>query len=494
MFDRNLNANGTVGVTGSSQTGRENPADANSKPLESVFANLTSYKNRNGAIWGRGEMHVFKNVKLADSAMDFTHASGEFGRLPFTSKVVDSLFVGETENIGNPTTASEKAYGRSLPKPELPDYPIRGYEYYDYRHDIENTTFVNFEDNATRKSGAISNLLFSSFGVSTNNAFERVKFEKAKPVYFPPMEGNRKWASDNGGSSSFKTAAYKDKDGSLGMGPNSYVLIHDGVNNSVAVDAVDGTCRIEPTWNAAVCKGDVGRLTINNGAAGGGGGGRGGPGGGAGAGGGAGRGGAPGGGAGRGGPGAGGAPRGAAPGGNNFVAQGPGGGAPRGGAPGAGGAGRGGPGGGAPGGAGRGGPGGGAPGGAGRGGPGGGAPGGAQGGGAAQQPLVLIQRNGKEFPYTAVTNIRGGTELKVATERPTVGFSIAEMDKGSWVIFELPGFTSAASGTAVESLDALRSATATSYYKGTGALWVKLVSNGDQIAPPSPPTTLTVNR
>jgi cell migration-inducing and hyaluronan-binding protein len=82
----------------------------------------------------------------------------------------------------------------------------------------------------------------------------------------------------------------------------------------------------------------------------------------------------------------------------------------------------------------------------------------------------------------------------VATERPTVGFSIAEMDKGSWVIFELPGFTSAASGTAVESLDALRSATATSYYKGTGALWVKLVSNGDQIAPPSPPTTLTVNR
>src|SRR5262245_33488389 len=211
-------------------------------------------------------MHVFRNVKLADNAMGYTHASGAFGRYAFTSQVVDSLFVGETENIGNPTTDAEKAYGRSLPKPTLPDFPIHGYEYYDYRHDVVNTTFRNFEDNATRKSGAISNLLFSSFGVSTNNAFERVKFVNAKPVYFPPMAGNAKWASDNGGSTSYKTAAYKDKDGSLGAGPNSYVLIHDGVNDSIAVDAQ--ACEIKPTWNAAVCKGDVGRLTFGGGGGG----------------------------------------------------------------------------------------------------------------------------------------------------------------------------------------------------------------------------------
>ena len=98
------------------------------------------------------EMHVFRNVKLADNANGFTHASGAFGRYAFTSKVVDSLFVGETENIGNPRTDAEKAYGRSLPKPELPDFPIHGYEYYDYRHDVVNTTFVNYQDNATRKS------------------------------------------------------------------------------------------------------------------------------------------------------------------------------------------------------------------------------------------------------------------------------------------------------------------------------------------------------
>jgi cell migration-inducing and hyaluronan-binding protein len=49
------------------------------------------------------------------------------------------------------------------------------------------------------------------------------------------------------------------------------------------------------------------------------------------------------------------------------------------------------------------------------------------------------------------------------------------MDKGSWAIFELPGFTSAAVGAPQDSLDALRAAKATSYFKDKNSLWVKLV-------------------
>ena len=67
----------------------------------------------------------------------------------------------------------------------------------------------------------------------------------------------------------------------------------------------------------------------------------------------------------------------------------------------------------------------------------------------------------------------------MTTERPSVNLSVTELDAGSWVMFELPGFTTAASGTAQDSLDALRKASATSYYKGNGSLWVKLVSTGD---------------
>ena len=59
---------------------------------------------------------------------------------------------------------------------------------------------------------------------------------------------------------------------------------------------------------------------------------------------------------------------------------------------------------------------------------------------------------------------------------------LSELDKGSWVMFELPGFTTAASGTQENSLDALRKASDTSYYKGKDALWVKVVSTGDRPA------------
>ena len=442
MFDRNLNPNNTFGVTGSSHTGLENPADPNSKPVVAVFEDLTSYKNRNGAIWGRGELHMFKNVKVADNAIGFTHASGAFGRYEYTSRVVDSLFVGETENVGNPQTAVEKAYGRSLPKPMLPDYPIRGYEYYDYRHDVVNTTFRNFEDNATRKTGAISNLLFSSFGVSTNNSFEHLKFENAKPVYFPPMEGNAKWASDNAGSSSYKTAAYRDKDGSLGGGPNSFVIINDGVNDSIATDVE--ACQIKADWNAAVCKGDVGRLSFAA------------PGGGLGGGAGAPRPGA-----------AGAAPAGAAGAGPNAVVGGPGA-APAAGAP--------------------------RPAAAGPGGAAGG-PGGAIGGGAPAQPPVVLSRNGKTYTIAGATNVRAGTTIKLTTERPSINLSLTELDQGSWVIFELPGFTAAASGTQQNSLDALRKASDTSYFKNKDALWVKVVSIGDSgTGAPGGGTSVQVSR
>ncbi len=91
---------------------------------------------------------------------------------------------------------------------------------------------------------------------------------------------------------------------------------------------------------------------------------------------------------------------------------------------------------------------------------------------------MVLSRNGKEYNVTG-TNIRAGTEIKVTTERPTVSLSLTELNKGSWVIFQLPGFTTAASGTQQNSLEELRKASDTSYFKDKDALWVKVVSNGE---------------
>jgi len=411
MLDRNINIENVFGLAGPSYMPKADPADPNSPSVDALFENLTTYKNRNGGVWARGERHVFRNLKSADNAIGFTSSTGSFGDDLYTSLVVDSLFVGETENIGNPVTPEEIAYGRSLPKRLIPDYPIHGYEYYDYRHDVVNTTFVNYQDNEQRGSGALTWLLFTGAGVTTENTITGATFVNAKPVYFPKID--LRFDSDQRNGSAYRTAAIHDLDGSTTGIPDSYVLIHDGENDSVATD---DSCEIHPTWNASVCAGDIGRLqfSIRRG----------------------------------------GATRGAqlalrdvalrsvaparaggpAPG----AAAGPGAGATR-----AGGAGRG----------------------ARAGGPGGG----------AQQPIIL-SRNGKDFEMTLNQGtVRAGTEIRVLTERPEVPISLSEMAKDSWVVFELPGFASADSGKEQDSLDALRQATETSYFKGPDAVWVKLV-------------------
>ena len=254
MGDRAPRADGHFAVGG--YISLVNPADANSAQAESVVEDFTSYKNRNSGIWARGELRLYKNLKMADNGIGFTQASGNFGQSAYTSRVVDSRFVGETENIGNPRTPAEMAYGRSLPQPEVADFPIRAYEFYDYHHELDNNTFVNYQDNATRKTGAISYLLFTSFGMSSNNTVQRSKFINAKPVYFPPIDN--RWSNDDYGNTVYKTSVFNDKDGTITGVANSYIVNITGID-------VDEACEVKPTWNAVVCKGDIGRMNVGGG-------------------------------------------------------------------------------------------------------------------------------------------------------------------------------------------------------------------------------------
>jgi hypothetical protein len=100
----------------------------------------------------------------------------------------------------------------------------------------------------------------------------------------------------------------------------------------------------------------------------------------------------------------------------------------------------------------------------------------------AAPPVVLI-RNGRKFTVNGDTTVLAGTEIRAESVAPSLNISLRELDNGSWVIFELPGYTTAATGTAQTSMDALRSASSTSFYRGEGILWVKLVSNGGGARP-----------
>jgi len=420
MIDRHINQDNTFGLASIPLLPLADPADLESEVLESHFEDLTSYKNRNGGLWGRGDMYVYSNMKLADNAIGMTQAAGDIGSLPFSSRLVDGLVVGETDNIGNPTTPEEIAYGRSLPKPAIPDFPIRGYEYYDYRDDVINTTFVNFQDNAQRKTGALSFLLFTSAGLSTGSTIEGAEFINAKPVYFPKFDS--RFDNDNRGGDAYRTLSFRDLDGSVTGIPDSQVILHDGEHDSVVTD---DTCEIHPTWNASVCTGDIGRLNLSD-------------------------------------------ARGWLPAAVDLESRTArfaliGGLSPD----------------------------------------------------APDTPLVQAQRaalfsrrppqapialvrNGKEFKvFSDQSTVKAGTEIQVKTEREEVTLSLAEMDEGSWVMFELPGFSNSVSGMEQHSMDALHLADETSWFNDGESMWVKLVAAPpvmEVIRPTDLQASITVSR
>jgi cell migration-inducing and hyaluronan-binding protein len=100
----------------------------------------------------------------------------------------------------------------------------------------------------------------------------------------------------------------------------------------------------------------------------------------------------------------------------------------------------------------------------------------------------MLSRNGRRWEYTGQTTIRSGADVRVETSRKNLSLSLNEMNDGSWVVFELPGFTNAAGGTPESSLKALRDARDTAYFKDGDTLWVKLVVDN------AAGTTVTIGR
>lgn len=89
----------------------------------------------------------------------------------------------------------------------------------------------------------------------------------------------------------------------------------------------------------------------------------------------------------------------------------------------------------------------------------------------------MLSRGDREHTITAGgSNVRAGTTIKLTTERDQVPLRLTELDQGSWVMFEIPGFNTADAGTQQTSLAALRNASETSWYKENDTLWVKVVS------------------
>jgi cell migration-inducing and hyaluronan-binding protein len=173
----------------------------------------------------------------------------------------------------------------------------------------------------------------------------------------------RRWASDLGRSAAYRSAAFRDLDGSVGGIPGAYIVI----DNGIAAD--DEACEIKASWNAAICRGDIGRFSIAG----------------------------------------------------NFS-------------------------------------------------------------GFETGPIadpIILERKGRRFEYTGETTIGSGAEVKVETARDTLTLSLTQMDDGSSVLLELPGFAAATGAAQASSLAELREARQTSYFRDGETLWAKLVVDND---------------
>nr|CAG4709330.1 unnamed protein product [Naegleria fowleri] len=159
--------------------------------VDAIFEGLISYKNRGYGIWARGGPLVFKNLTLFDNR-------NQMNSPPGPSIIMDSLFIAETDNVGEagyrPTI---DVGGRSRPDfySTATKFVIKGYETYDNGGPqiLVNVTFRNFMPDSFRQSGALGQLTDAPFKHQTLNRYVGLKFENSNHAFIMPnyFDGNK---------------------------------------------------------------------------------------------------------------------------------------------------------------------------------------------------------------------------------------------------------------------------------------------------------------
>ncbi|HEX2296574.1 MAG TPA: G8 domain-containing protein [Actinomycetota bacterium] len=212
----------------------EDPADPESAPVVARFDGLTAYMNRSRGVWLRGEHLVVSRATLADNRAGATFAASE-------AYLEGSLVVGESRNPGTAEPWEETGPGgRALPAFWEPETPIGGFEFYDGKVGVRDTTFVSFRPNGVREAGALTYLAPDAFALDPHNFGERLRFVDSNPVYLTPPEP---------GMDGDVSKVFYDRDGTVTGRPGSAVV----VDNPFLLDA---TCDYRGQWNAHVCDSD----------------------------------------------------------------------------------------------------------------------------------------------------------------------------------------------------------------------------------------------
>ncbi|XP_056019715.1 cell surface hyaluronidase-like [Ostrea edulis] len=213
FIDNILNTDGSLGTTNKYEPWVD-PKDSKSGAKMVTISKLTAYKNMKQNAWINGGYIKVTQSSFSDSVIGLTFKRSS----PQEQYIEDSVFVGDSPNIGTPTVIgsgnSFKTYPRSVPL-EFADQPRQGFVFYHGPVYVSDTWFGDFADTDNYKSGALGFQRDNDGHSSPISAVDGLKFGFADP-----SEGNRVFdgnATDNGfsGLDGDLIGTFRDADGSV---------------------------------------------------------------------------------------------------------------------------------------------------------------------------------------------------------------------------------------------------------------------------------------
>ena len=186
--------------------------------------------------------HLLTGATLADNAIGATFASSE----SFLENAAGRGRVGQQglpHSRGKRAATAAVAYrGRGRP-----DFPIRGYEFYDGRVGASDTTFANFTPNPQRNASGLGVLLADAFSLHPRSLAADLRFVDANRFYMRGPEPGKD--GDNSAVFLDQTGSVTGSAGSVVTAKNAFLASPDG-------------CATNAEWNAYVCPPDTEHVSL----------------------------------------------------------------------------------------------------------------------------------------------------------------------------------------------------------------------------------------
>ncbi|XP_020497083.1 cell migration-inducing and hyaluronan-binding protein [Labrus bergylta] len=242
--------------------GPHQDADPFKPRIPALIHHFVAFKNQDHGAWLRGGDVWLDDCQFADNGIGLTLASG--GTFPDDDgshqQVINSLFVGESENRGRPLPdnhiwgpGGSDFTGRTLPHGI--DFPIRGMQIYDGPINMQNCTFRKYTALDGRHTSAFGFRLNNSWQSCPNNNVTNITFDHVpitSRVFFgEPGPWFNKMEMDGD-----KTTIFHDIDGSVSEYPGAFLVKED----NWLLRHPD--CIHVPDWRAAICSGRYAQIYI----------------------------------------------------------------------------------------------------------------------------------------------------------------------------------------------------------------------------------------